>query len=488
MPSTLTLLKAADLFREEDWPACEDGTNVAAGALFREEFGSRVLPWYNPAEGRAPRNWRDKWTTLRSRFERLIDECRPQECVLVQRRIPAYAPSSSEYPMHVHERDVIWSGGGLSREPARLSMPDWQPLTGLFPLKGAQGHPMLSEEGKPLAFRFGLWRQLFVQEGQGFSSDARLRPVPRLTELMGDGTSLLYELPAQIAVSIWRNWPSGFSRKCNSGASLWLDALFELSWQHQPGSPLHTDRFAWVENCFTQLMGKGLFPQLPYALYSRPGSPVPHENGHPMAYCAKLSDVARASVVVIDEILERERTPEDDKRQPMPTHQFNPNRFRQVEELLDIEYEKLHEFEKAISLADGISAKIALRQQIKRDLTPRLRRLEQEYAELLVQGVPDADIPEAQAQAFVTEVVRAVAKADELKPSGAPQEMVRLLAEIRDKLNEPGKSASGKLKVSLPIIPLISSYEMELDTEGVLTAAWRKARDFFKGLVESRPQ
>ena len=172
----------------------------------------------------------------------------------------------------------------------------------------------------------------------------------------------------------------------------------------------------------------------------------------------------------------------------MATQQFNFNRLAQVEELLEIEYEKLHGFERAISLADGIGQKIALRQQIKRDLTPRLRTLEQEYAELLAHGVSDADVPEAEAQALVTEVMGAVTKAEQQKPSGAPEEMVRLLGEIRDKLNEPGKSASAKLKVSLPIIPLISSYELELDTERVLTVAWRKARDFFKGLVKNRPK
>lgn len=175
-------------------------------------------------------------------------------------------------------------------------------------------------------------------------------------------------------------------------------------------------------------------------------------------------------------------------RTTMATYHFDPNRLARVEELLDIEYEKLHEFERAIALTDGVSQKISLRQQIKRDLTPRLRRLEQEYAELLANGVPEAEIPEAQAQALVAEVVSAVAKADEQKPAGAPQQMVRLLGEIRDKLNEPGKTATGKLKVSLPIIPLISSYEMELDTEGVLTGAWRKTRDFFKGLVKNRPK
>ncbi len=302
---TEALLNAKGLIYEEDWPMFEDGTNVAVGTRFREEFGRRVLPWYIPADGKAPRNWKDKWTTLRSRFDRIVDECCPQECVLVQRRIPAYAPCSPEYPMHLHECNGIWSGTGLSHEPARLFMPDWRPLTGLFPIRSVQGHPMLCKEGNPLAFRFGLWRHLFVQGGPGCSSDQRPLPVPRLTEMMRDGTSLLYQLPAEIAVSLWRNWPSGFSRKSNSGESLWLDALFELSWQQQCGGPLYSERHAWIENCFVQLRGCGLFPRLPFGLCSNPGTLIPHENGHPMAYCAKLSDVARASVAAIDEILER---------------------------------------------------------------------------------------------------------------------------------------------------------------------------------------
>jgi hypothetical protein len=118
----------------------------------------------------------------------------------------------------------------------------------------------------------------------------------------------------------------------------------------------------------------------------------------------------------------------------MPTHQFNPNRLRQLEELLEIEYEKLYEFDKAIAPAVGISQKIALRQQIKRELTPRLRKLEQEYAELLAAGVQAEKIPEADAQELVTELVSALVKAEEAKPANAPQEMVRLLSEIRDKL------------------------------------------------------
>jgi hypothetical protein len=114
--------------------------------------------------------------------------------------------------------------------------------------------------------------------------------------------------------------------------------------------------------------------------------------------------------------------------------------------------------------------------------------LDQEDAELLAAGVQINEMPEAQAEVLIAEVASAVAKARHSETANAPQEMVRLLVEIRDKLNEPGKSASAKLKVSLPIIPLISSYEMELDTEGAVTGVWRKARDFFKQIVKNRPR
>ena len=172
----------------------------------------------------------------------------------------------------------------------------------------------------------------------------------------------------------------------------------------------------------------------------------------------------------------------------MPTHQFNAKRLAHLEELLDIEYEKLHEFEKGISLADGISQKIALRQQIRRELGPRLRSLEREYAELLADGVPTEEVPSAEAEGLIEEVRQAVVKAEETPPANAPQEMLQLLTEIREKLNEPGKSASAKLKVALPIIPLISSYELQMDIENVVTGVWRKTREFFKRLLSRHPR
>lgn len=169
----------------------------------------------------------------------------------------------------------------------------------------------------------------------------------------------------------------------------------------------------------------------------------------------------------------------------MPTHQPNLKRLREIEELLDMEHDKYHEFRKEIAVSTG-NEKILLKQRVKRELIPSLRQLEKEYAELLAAGVPTDAIPAAEAEVIIAQVIEAVTTVEEKNAPDVPLEMVRLLSDIRDKLSEPSKSASAKLKINLPIIPLIASYEMELDTEGVLTGVWTKARDLFKSLVKNR--
>jgi len=171
----------------------------------------------------------------------------------------------------------------------------------------------------------------------------------------------------------------------------------------------------------------------------------------------------------------------------MPTHQFNARRLHELEELLDIEYDKSHEFEKEIALSDGAS-RITLKQRFKREVTPHLRALEKEYAEMLVAGVPAGQIPEGEADVLVSELAEVTSTILETAPANAPQEMLRVLHEISDKLSKPEESGSAKLKLSLPLIPTIVSYEIEIETAGLMKKIWRKSRDFFKGLVTNDPR
>jgi hypothetical protein len=160
---------------------------------------------------------------------------------------------------------------------------------------------MLNQEGSPQALRLGLGRYISVY---AIPDEHRQLPISQMIELIRDGSQLVYQVSAEIAASIWRNWPSGFSQRSDQGPSPWLDALFEISWQRPRGGPGHAERFAWHENASIALVGNGLFPRLPSSRTSSLGEVVANENGYPRAFYSKLPDVARASVAAIDEILE----------------------------------------------------------------------------------------------------------------------------------------------------------------------------------------
>jgi hypothetical protein len=173
----------------------------------------------------------------------------------------------------------------------------------------------------------------------------------------------------------------------------------------------------------------------------------------------------------------------------MTRHQFNANRLKELEQLLDIEYRNSFKFEKAMLLVERNSrAEIDLQQNFEHDVKPRLRGLEQEYAEMLVAGVGTAQIPEADADVIVRELSEATDKILQSAPADAPQEMLRLLGEIKNKLSEPREAASAKLKFTFPLLPSAGSFEMEVEMAGLMKKVWRKARDFFKGLVSNRPE
>jgi hypothetical protein len=162
--------------------------------------------------------------------------------------------------------------------------------------------------------------------------------------------------------------------------------------------------------------------------------------------------------------------------------EFNANRFKEVWELLEIEYDKFHEFEREIALASG-NEKIALRQRMKHEIIPRLRKLEVEYAQLLASGARGLEVPQTEAAELVHELTVALVETQQKLQPTVPEDIRTLLIDLKSKLDEPGKGASAKLKVTLPIIPTLVSYELGMDTEAVLNQVWRKIRNTFRRLV-----
>lgn len=162
-------------------------------------------------------------------------------------------------------------------------------------------------------------------------------------------------------------------------------------------------------------------------------------------------------------------------------------RMKDLEETIQMVYDRLHEFEKRMVATSDVAERFSLRQRIRDEITPDLRKYGKEYADLLADLTNLEDLAPEESDSVLRDVLAAVEAAEQKKPDDAPQEMLNLLKEIKEKLNEPGKTAAAKLKVSLPIIPLISAYELELDTENFLTQVWRKATSLFRKAFPANP-
>ncbi|MDZ8183421.1 MAG: hypothetical protein RMX96_00970 [Nostoc sp. ChiSLP02] len=150
------------------------------------------------------------------------------------------------------------------------------------------------------------------------------------------------------------------------------------------------------------------------------------------------------------------------------------DRLNDLKDILDLLYEKLGEFEKELFTSNSQPAKFELKQRIKREILPNITKYETEYWQLYPQEA--IIISEEEAETQLVKVEQAVVSIEQRPPITYPSELISLLQEIRDKLEKQDKAASAKLKVVLPLIPAIVSYELEMETEGLMYKAWEKIR------------
>ncbi len=136
---------------------------------------------------------------------------------------------------------------------------------------------------------------------------------------------------------------------------------------------------------------------------------------------------------------------------------------------------------------DDVAERFNLRHRIRTEIVPDLRKYEPEYAALLAEVTEPAQLPADESEAVLVEVLQAANAAEQARTDQTPAEMLRLLHEIKEKLDEPGKSAAAKLKVSLPIFPGLIAYELESDTENFLTTVWHKVKSLFARELPDHP-
>jgi hypothetical protein len=157
---------------------------------------------------------------------------------------------------------------------------------------------------------------------------------------------------------------------------------------------------------------------------------------------------------------------------------MNDERLTDLKDILDLLYEKLGEFQKALIIRDSDSAKYELKQRIKREILPEIREREQEYWEIYPSDA--IIISEEEATTQLVQVKQAVEAIECIPHSEYPPQLFSLLQDIQAKLNDLDKSASAKLKVALPLIPMIASYELEMDTQGIMNKTWKSIKRLVK--------
>ena len=129
-------------------------------------------------------------------------------------------------------------------------------------------------------------------------------------------------------------------------------------------------------------------------------------------------------------------------------------------------YDQLAGQEEAKRLVED-AQKVRIQQgidKLKRDIGS----VEREYWLRWGAEIAGLTIPEADAEIVASELVREV-EILEIEPAvQSNAELMKVLQEIKAELSKPGIPAAGKLKAAIPLLPGVISYEMELDTEGLL--------------------
>ena len=142
-------------------------------------------------------------------------------------------------------------------------------------------------------------------------------------------------------------------------------------------------------------------------------------------------------------------------------------RLADLEKNLELLYESLGAMERGFIFAYDPEAKNSIKQRIREEIKPQIRQTEVEYWQLLAHEV-NSWVIDDDANSAIIEVIQATDIIKQNDSSKNHNELIQHLTKIQNKLNEPGKSSSAKLKAAIPLFPPFVSYEVELETQGIL--------------------
>ncbi|PSB42754.1 hypothetical protein [Chamaesiphon polymorphus] len=129
-------------------------------------------------------------------------------------------------------------------------------------------------------------------------------------------------------------------------------------------------------------------------------------------------------------------------------------------------YEQLAGKESALRTIEE-AEKVRIEQQIRK-VKQDIAKIQGEYWVLLKSQTARLEITDADAEIVIAEIMPQVEILQYQPTVQNNAELVKLLNEIKAELTKPETPGSGKLKAAIPLLPGFLSYELELDTEGLL--------------------
>jgi hypothetical protein len=159
---------------------------------------------------------------------------------------------------------------------------------------------------------------------------------------------------------------------------------------------------------------------------------------------------------------------------------MNNTRILQIEQHLNLLRQQQAALEREMILLSGLP-KTQAEQRLELDVKPQISKYKEEYWHILAEQAEFLDIPEKEAEVVVMEIVEQVGQI-EISNTNCPDDLLKLLLEIRDQLKQPGKPAAAKLKGVISSAPPFFgiSYEAELDTENFFRAHFPKLTNWIK--------
>jgi hypothetical protein len=157
--------------------------------------------------------------------------------------------------------------------------------------------------------------------------------------------------------------------------------------------------------------------------------------------------------------------------QPNP---LNYQRLKDLEKLLKILYKKLAVLEEELAIRASAIDKLELVYRIRETRIEILKK-EAENEKLRSKEIDEIlEVSDVDANKAIVQVTQGIKHIEKISPEHYPdpETLYLLLKELHKILNYSGKTAQAKLKLSLPIIPLLASYELEMDTEAFLVEVW----------------